>query len=247
VLQNDGDDFTAGSQKLMRLILRASLPLAIILPLHSAFAMDFDSPDESPFPGPAYDTDESKMPDLEMDQAELRTSRLNALGVGLGEVVYGSVLSLVTSRNIDEQHAVEMTIGIGSRRTSDQAEGGTSFSNKIQTTLVDGRYLWWPSRGFPFSLDAGLTLARVRGSLTDGSGSSGSYQAYTVGIGGGLGFENVFENGVWFKWAILSGRYVRLINGHYNDMTGERMSSVRDDLGGLKLVGIANLTCGYSW
>lgn len=231
----------------MRQFFAVAFPLVFLLPISSASSMDFDSPDESSFPVLSDDPDQVGMPDLEFEQPELRTNRPFSVGLGLGEVVPGVVTSLVTSHVLDEQQAMELIIGAGNRRSSNQAEGGTSSSNKTLTLLVDGRYLWWLSREFPIEVDAGLSLSRVLGSVSDGEGSSGSYHLYSVGLGAGLGFESVSENGVWFRWTILSGRYVKLFNGHYSGMTSDRMSSVIHDLSGLKLVGVTNLTLGYSW
>jgi hypothetical protein len=247
MLQNDGDDFATGSPKTMRFFIKSVLPLILFLPHSPVFAMAFDSPDEQEFPAAGDDADGARMPDLEMEQDELRGNHPYAMGIGLGETVPGAVLSLVTSRNIDDRQAMQLTLGVGSRRSSDQADGESSFTNKTQTSLVDGRYLWWPSSGFPFVIDAGLSLARVQGKISDGSGAMGTYLAYTIGLGGDLGFETVFENGIWLRWVILSGRYGRLIKARYSDMTGERMSSVRNDLNELKIVGVANLTVGWSW
>jgi hypothetical protein len=79
------------------------------------------------------------------------------------------------------------------------------------------------------------------------AGNSGRYHLNTLGVGADLQLETFFENRLWLKWVLFSGRYFRVVKGDYSGMTGAQMEVVRDSFNGLKLVGVTNLTVGYSW
>lgn len=183
----------------------------------------------------------------EDELANAKLSRRHALGLSLGESKPGLVVGFESLQILTPTVACESSIGLGTRRTTLQKDGEYAFQTTVKTTMVSGGMAWWPSTGFPFALSARAGAGIVKGDVKAAQGSSGRYSLTLGELGSSLSLQSFFENGTWIKWVLLSGHYVRVVDGDYSGMSGTQMSVVRDNISGFKIIGIANLTVGYSW
>jgi hypothetical protein len=216
----------------------------------SAKTLDFSAPNEDTSLEDT-DADSSKAEPLDsetdMTQYELRQSRPWGLGLGIGETVPGAYVTMSALKIFDIQSGFSCTTGGGYRQTTEQLEGDYAFKNKVKRYLVDGSYLWWPSKNFPFVLSGGVSAGLSDGQVSNSIESSSTYKAYSAGVGGGIEMLTYYENGVWVRWTLISGRYFRLLKASYSKMSDSQIKIVRDDQNGFKVVGVGNLTIGYSW
>jgi len=213
-----------------------------------AAAGDFESVDDiESFDADADDDESATMPQLEADQHELRVANQNNIGLGIGESTPYVSLSLEYFRVFDETRAFFIGAGRGASNSTVQKNGDETFSNKVSSSVFQGGLVFWPSRNFPYAVAAALSTGTVSGAVQTRAGDSGRYHLNTLGIGADLQLETFFENRLWLKWVLFSGRYFRVVKGDYSNMTGAQMEVVRDNFNGLKLVGVTNLTVGYSW
>ena len=211
-------------------------------------ALDFESPEA----GDSSFLEESDTSDVLADGADVKyikykMSRRNALGVSVGESKPGVLAGLETLRMISPTLACESSFGQGIRRSTEQRDGEFSFQNTVRTTSISGGMAWWPSANFPFTVEATGGAGFVKGQVKGAQGSTGQYTFVLGDAGSSLALQSFFESGLWIKWVLLSGHYVRILEGNYSGMSGTQMSIVRDSISGFKIVGVANLTVGYSW
>ena len=213
-----------------------------------AAAVDFESVDDiESFDAESDDDESSVMPQLDADQHELRVANQNNIGLGIGESTPYVSLSLEYFRIFSETRAFFIGAGRGAFSSTFQKNGDETFSNKVSSSVFHGGLVFWPSRNFPYAVAAALSTGSVSGAVQTRAGDSGRYHLNTLGVGADLQLETFFENRLWLKWVLFSGRYFRVVKGDYSGMTGAQMEVVRDSFNGLKIVGVTNLTVGYSW
>jgi hypothetical protein len=241
-------DSTALTAPLGRGVIYLLVSLNIDFFASRAAAVDFESVDEiESFDSSSDDDESSAMPQLDADQHELRVANQNNLGLGIGESTPYVSLSLEYFRIFNETRAFFIGAGRGAFSSTVQKNGDETFSNKVSSSVFQGGLVFWPSRNFPYAVAAALSTGSVSGAVQTRAGNSGRYHLNTLGVGADLQLETFFENRVWLKWVLFSGRYFRVVKGDYSNMTGAQMEVVRDSFNGLKLVGVTNLTVGYSW
>lgn len=193
------------------------------------------------------DESSSPMPEIEAEQHDLRLDRPNGLGLGVGALMpYVSVL-VEYQRGLDTHSGFFGALGRGLLKSTSQESGEQLVTNRLKTSAADAGYIWWPSKNFPFAVTGLLGLMRADGEVESSESSTGQYKLVSLGVGLDIRVQNIFENGFFLKWVLLSARHMRVISEQHSDVSRAKLASTRDRFSGLKLLGITNLTIGYMW
>jgi hypothetical protein len=184
---------------------------------------------------------------LENESGEIRETRRWAAAVSLGESFPGVSVGILALKTINEGSALRLALARGQRRFTGQSAAGRSLSRNSVASYLDAGYEMWPAQHFPFVFSVGSSLGDIQGSAIAAGAESEQFRLRALGLSAEIVFENFFENGVWIRWVLLSGRYAKVISGRYGDLDGDAMSQVRNDHDGLQITGFANVSAGFSW
>jgi hypothetical protein len=199
---------------------------------------DFDAADQG---------ESSEMPEIEADQDDLRQDRKNGLGLSVGEVLPYTTLLAEYHRNVDTMTTVFFAFGQGAFNSSLQEEGEVLAINKVSSLASEIGYTKWISQTFPVALSGLVSMTRANGSLVGVDSAKGRHRIDSLGLGGDVRVQTFFENGFWLKWSLISLRYLRVIAESHSSFSKSQLATSRGRFSGFKILGITNITVGYSW
>jgi hypothetical protein len=183
----------------------------------------------------------------EMSGAETRTAMKMTFGLAVGEFIPGASYGASGLLIQNDVQAIRISAANGKRSYSSQSSSGRPLVRKIQISQIDGGIERWPAAHFPFSFVLAGGVSRVAGEIKDYDGIKRSFNLGLISVGGEIVLESVFENGVWVRWTLLSGRRYFAVTRGLSNLDAESQSVVADDVTGMKITGFANITLGYAW